>query len=177
MKKYIIAFCTLIASFLIVSTQVYANPPSILRMWSASATSTLAYLSPGAGTTTLMIDTGISANTAADNVTLLLQYTASGTAPTLAFRQEYSADNIDWYSETLVSSTSQSILVSPYREYSIVFSTTTASGRGGSGTSARQMTSLQLPVPTRYTRVVFYVPAGGGNGALWSEFSAKKQIY
>lgn len=182
MKKYILPVLLLVVAFCSVGAVVHANPPFFLRTFTASATSTLAYMTPGTATTTITFDAGVNQANGSDMATLLIQYTASTTGPSLRFRQEFSSDNIDWYSEnlgtvpTLMSlNSTTTALVSPFHDYTVNFATTT--DNGGSGTNARIMTSLQIPTPTRYTRVRFYVPASGGNGALWAEIAAKKQIY
>ncbi len=180
MKKYILPVLLLVLAFCSVGSVVHANVPFFLRTLSATATSTLSYMAPGTGTTTLTFDAGVNQANGADMATLLIQYTASSTAPTLRFRQEFSTDNVDWYTDGLGSvpvlmslNSTSTQLITPYHEYQVNFATTT--DFGGSGTFARSLTSLQIPTPTRYTRIKFYVPASGGNGALWAEIVGKKQ--
>jgi hypothetical protein len=161
----------LIVVFALGTKTVSANLAYFLRVESATATSTLSYMTPGTATTTISIDGGASA---LDSALLTFQYTASGTAPVLKARVEYSSDKIDWYPQmTAIGQATTTLIATPFLEYSFTLSTTT--DNGGSGTSARVHGSLDIPTPTRYTRVKFYVPASGGNGALYTELTAKKQ--
>lgn len=157
-------------------------PPSA---YTAVATSTLAYMSPGTATTTLTYDAyGICGTneasqtlTGADDAQVNLQITASSTGPTINARVEESQDCIDWYpvAVPIANATSTLYTSNPYQNYSLVISTSTVSGYGGSGTSQRVHESFSIPIPERAVRVVFYDPAGGNNYGLWAQIVPSKQ--
>ena len=75
-----------------ISIQVVsANPSFFLRSVSSSVgTSTITYMTPGLATTTEVFDTGASGAGSVDSAVLAIQFTASSTASTLAWRYEYS---------------------------------------------------------------------------------------
>lgn len=155
-----------------------ANPSYFVRCQTASATTTVAYMSPGAATTTLTMPSSqcnMSGVTAVDSAILHIQYTASSTGPTLVFRVEHSQDGVDWYPETvaLAANATSTQLSGDSATYKWIMATST--DNGGSGTSARLMRSYTITTPTAYTRVIFSVPASGGNGALWASLVAKEQ--
>lgn len=189
LKTYISTFVALVlfavAAFAFTA---YANP----GYWggkqqTATASTTLAYLSPGAATTTLTYDTFEfdstknvnKSRTDAKDATLLFQYTASGTEPRLNVRLEYSNDNIDWYPLAVpTTAVATDTPVTRFSEYQFALSTTTAATDGnlGSGTAGRVHQALKIDdIPTRYIRAIFYVPAAGGNGGLYAEFIPRKE--
>lgn len=186
MKKYILPVSVFIASLFMVGLTVHANPSFFQRQATApGATSTIAFMTAGTGTTTLTFDLGVSQANAADSATLLIQDTASSTAPVLKFRQEFSNDNIDWYSDVTPNylpslaggNSTTTAVITPFHEYSITFATSTNGDMGGSGTPGRSNVAIQISTPTRYTRIKLYVPVSGGNQSIWAEIAAKKQVY
>lgn len=166
-----------------IAISAHANPLQFLpTVQTDIATTTISYITPGTGTTTLVFDSFAGSQIkATDAATLLLQYTASSTAPVLDTRFEFSQDGIDWYPDNNPnytaavpgSTASTSIATTPYKVTSFTLSTTT--DNGGSGTSGRVQASLNVPTPVRYTRAIFYAPVGGGNGALWAQIVPKRQ--
>lgn len=143
----------------------------------ATATTTVAYMTPGTATTTLTSDLYFSSsNTKASGALVAFQYTASSSAAALKARVEYSDDGIDWYPESVELNTvaTTTLMTTTFREYSWSnFATTT--DYGGSGTASRIHQSFSVETPTRYVRVKFYVPAGAGNGALWASLTPNKE--
>lgn len=176
------AFITFVTLFAVV---VHANPSFFsAKAQTGAATTTIAFMGPGTGTTTLTYDAyGLNGtnqvdpgrNTSkAESFFLGIQYTASGTAPTLRMRQEFSDDGIDWYPDNLsISVATTTNIITPFRDYSFTMSTTT--DNGGSGTASRVHTSLRLTSPTRFTRMIFSVPTGGGTGGLWAQVVPNKE--
>lgn len=125
------------------------------------ATTTVNYMTPGTGTTTLSLYT---ANT--DQVDLNVLYNASGTQSILKWRYEESPDNLNWYADSneLVANATTTTVVRDFAEYSWVYATSTA------GTSQANVALKHIKVPniaSPYWRAVFYVPAGAGNGAVY----------
>lgn len=142
----------------------------------APATSTLLYLTPGTGTTTLTYDSFQGDNAKIDRLVLAMQYTGSSTGPTLKIRFEDSMNNNDWYPRSATSlnpTSTTTLLTGNFSEYQWTVSTTT--DNGGSGTAARVHNAFTVEAPMRYVRAIFYVPAAGGNGGLWAQFVPVKQ--
>lgn len=165
-----------VALFFGTAIVAMANPSFFMvGSQTATASSTLAYMTPGTATTTLpALDTyAPGTNTKANGAFLAFQYTASGTAPVLNARVEYSNNNQDWYPDGFTyvpegpTYATTTIMTTPAHNYSWTLSTTTEAI--GSGTATRVHQSLALTeIPARYVRVIFTVPQGGGNGGLWA---------
>jgi hypothetical protein len=161
----------------------YAMPQTSCYDATGSATTTLAFMSPGAATTTLTTSNCFDRQYTLNGMYLAYQYTASSSASVLKYRIEGSFDNIDWYPEQTENAyfpvapgttATTSIATVPFHEYSITMSTTT--DNGGSGTAARVHGIIAIPVFARYERVKFYVPTGAANGALWAELIGLREI-
>ena len=141
---------------------------------SFDGTSTRAFMSPGAGTTTLMLSNCASGNLAT-SAFVQFQYTASTSGSVLQLRVEHSNDKVDWYPETVVLSTATtSNAAGDSLTYRFAMATTT--DNGGTGVANRLHRSLSISTPTKYTRVIFTVPTAGNNGALWAEVIGRKEI-
>ena len=173
-----------------ISIQVVsANPSFFLRSVSSSVgTSTITYMTPGAATTTEVFDTGASGAGSVDSAVLAIQFTASSTASTLAWRYEYSQggsglscvvtpDSCDWYpeDEELSSLATSTVHVRTFSEHTWLFASSTPGGAAVATSTSRATKMVNVPTPTRYVRAVFYVPAGSLNGAVWKEFISKRQ--
>lgn len=165
-----------LGAWFIVPKIVVANP-SIFAPTKATgaATTTVVYMRPGLATTTLAYDSLDGDTVKVDELTLAIQYTASTTGPTLKMRFEDSHDGINWYPRgvSLNENATTTRLVGSYNEY--IWTVATTTDIGGSGTAARVHTSFTVKAPMRHVRAVFYVPAGGGNGALWAQFVPIKE--
>lgn len=141
----------------------------------APVTTTVVYMAPGTATTTLTYDSFNGDYSLIGNLTLAFQYTASSTEPHLNVRLEDSPNNIDWYPRAVaVNTNATTTLMAPVGVYNFDLATTT--DNGGSGTSSRVNESFSVKAPMRYVRAIFYVPQGGGNGALWAQMVPSKQI-
>ena len=190
MKKLIITISSIafvVAVLFAHTTSVKANPSLFDRKQSAPATTTLAYMGPGTGTTTLAYDLTKSGQFGANSAVLLIQFNASSTNSTLAWKYEYAQgtgnadcvvnqDACDWYqSDAVLSSFATSTVhVRTFAENTWLFaSSTIGSSINPIGTSTKM---VEVPVPTRYVRVVYYMPVGSLRGAVWSEWVAKKEI-
>jgi hypothetical protein len=183
----IIAVTFALAFAVIYAVPAHANPPTIQRDISASATTTLSYMAAGTATTTNVFDTQLGSATGMDTAVFMLQFTGSSTASILNVAFEYSPNNgidcvtnetaCDWYSDTLYqnfyATSSQPIIASSLNSYRITFASTTVGGVGG--TSYRTNRVLAVPTPTRYIRAVMTIPIGALSGAVWTEFDGKKQ--
>jgi hypothetical protein len=178
-KKLITGVALLVAVALIALTQPFslrANPSEYCINSTNSSTSTVVAMTAGTATTTLTL-TNCASSPATDSAFLQFQYTVSSASSTakMAIRVEHSQDKIDWYPETVNLSVGTSTIVAgDSATYLYQFATTTTNG--GSGTTLRVHRSLVISTPTRYTRVVFYVPQGGGAGSLWAQAIGKNQF-
>ena len=165
----------LAVTFATDAIKVSANPSTFTNIQLTAATTTPVFMSPGLATTTLTMD---SQNTAYDNASLLIQVTGSGTPATLQWQYQFSSDGVDWYEETanLAASTATS---TQETRTNVIHSWIHASTSGPfvSSVSPRALKLVTVPTPTRFIRVVFYLPAGSPNGALWAQFTNKKQQY
>lgn len=186
-EQHIAAVCA--AAFLMLlayaafAPAVHANPEGFMRKQPATATSSPAYLAPGTATTTYAFDTSVG-NAFAPSATaaLLIQFTGSSTAANLRWHYEYSQDtvcgttgsNADWYAgdNALVgdrtATTSPATYTSGIFESSWFFASTTM------GPTSKKL--VMVPTPTRCVRVLFSLPAGSANGAVWAEWVAKKEV-
>lgn len=164
-----------IAAFSLFYT-VKANPSFFIRAnnlvcGNFTATTSIAYLRFGIGTTTPTFDTGCAAAGSADSSVLAIQLTGSSTATTLNINFEYSQDGIDWYGGPATTTTSATVLATTY---SLAFASTTFAGAVGTGNGIIYRL-IAVPTPMRYVRAVETLPSGSTNGAVWAEFIAKRQ--
>lgn len=165
-----------------------ANPSQFLTASTASATTTLSYLTPGTGTTTLVMDTQSDGVNPADSLSLLIQYNASSSignnnTKVINWNYAYSQDNVNYYDENeftnINATTSQ--LTGTTKVYNWAqYATSTSFSFDGNSTSSMAFKMVTLPIPTRYVRVTFSVPvstpfASTTNAGIWAQFVAKKQ--
>lgn len=160
-----------------------ANPSFFLRAnstacGSLTATTTRAFMSQGAATTTYTYDTGCAAAGSVDRAVFLAQFTGSSTVSAVQIAFEYSQDNQDWYGDRVFTSasTTQSFSINQPNTYLWGFSSSSVSG-GVIGSTTVNNRAIDVPTPTRYVRAVVTVPAGALNGAFWAEFVGKRQSY
>lgn len=179
MKKYLYSILGLVlAGSLGFAIVAKANPsyfsPTIV---SAIATSTVSFLTPGTGTTTLQYDTYNTGNTYKTNTAALLtQFTGSSTSAILGISFEYSQDGIDWYKNYVIdpngqSTTTPSITFGPPSSISWKYATVVI----GSSTVATATSTavITVPTPTRFVRAVYSMT--GANGAIWDEWVPNKE--
>lgn len=155
-----------------ITTKVANANPSFTAptAQTAAATSTLAYMTPGTATTTLVYDAYASSTASgglalkADNVALGIQFTASSSSSVLATAIEYSEDGIDWYRDFVfgtVGTATTSTVVALTSPVSLTMSGTSKS-------------LVLIPTPTRYTRFTFSLT--GANGGVWAQAIPTKQL-
>ncbi len=149
-----------------------ANPVFFLRAATNAgfATTTTAFMSAGAATTTLAVDLGAGGAQGADSAVLLRQFTGSTTAATLSTVIEYSAGNpgLD-----CVANQNACNWYLGFATTSLALGVRTGGVGGGVGSTTQEL--LNVPTPTRYVRAVFSIPAAGVSGAIYAEFAAKRQ--
>lgn len=182
--KFIIGIALIAIVAVFGVTQVYANPQLFTQSAKTqTATTTLAYLTPGTATTTLVYDTREQSGTnqaggnntyIAETVTLKQYLKASSTATVLVTNFEFSDDKIDWYQNNLETYAAGAIAIATPNSYTWTFASSTIGGvLNGNGTDVGAKV-ISVKVPTRYVRAVFTMT--GANGAIWAELLPKKQI-
>lgn len=150
------------------------------RAMTATATTTVVYMSPGAATTTLVYDAYEASGTnqtnsgnlvIPDTVALAVQGVASSTLSVLNIACEYSYDNIDWYQNNLSYATTSGITsIAAPSTFSYTFATTTLNGVAIGNNYAK---IVQCPIATRYVRAV--LTNTGARMSLWATFIPTKQ--
>lgn len=171
-----------LVSTLLFARSAEANPDSFFRAQSSPATTTLNYLSPGAGTTTLATLDASQGNTFGFGSAALLVQLQGSTTPftntnyaTTTYRVdfEYSQNGIDWARPVASSTVSNS--VGP-QGFFITLGETTIGGVKVATTSPT-IRIFTVPTPTRFVRPVISIPIGSpSNGAVWGEWVAKKEV-
>lgn len=152
-----------------------AGPATVCRdTTNDNSTSTTVSMSPGVGVTTLALSNCASGNLA-ESAFVQFQFSATTTAK-LNIRVEHSNNKVDWYPDTTVITGNATTTVVAGDSLVYQFNLSTTTDNGGSGTAGRLHRSLSISTPTKYTRVVFFVPTGGGSGALWAEVIGRKQF-
>lgn len=170
-----LAIVAILAYAVLSIPQAHANPSSFLRKQPATASTSPTYMTPGTATTTFAFDTAQGNNFAPDSAVFLAQQTASSTG-NLAFFIEYSQDGADWYQSnvgTQGTTTAVQNITTPF-SYLWTFASTTPGGGAPAGN--RQNKAIEVKTPTRFVRIVFYIPAGTTNSAIWGEWVAKKEV-
>lgn len=168
-----------------------ANPLDLITS-NVTATSTIAYMTGGTATTTYVYDSygNSSDQNAIDKAALLVQFTASSTASKLNWTYEFSTGvngvdcaatptACDWYADTFAlavnATNTQQYNFTGNNSGVWTFASSSQGGATISASSNRALKVLWVPTPTRYTRVVFTVPAGATNAGVWATFAAQKQ--
>jgi hypothetical protein len=182
MKKiYVILFALFLTSMALV-TYVRANPPTFLRV---SSTNSAASTSPvylrvnttSATSTTPVYDAYALLGTGEVSgnlyVSFGIQLKASSTATVLAINPEYSNDGIDWYQDNFSTYAAGAIAIATRNSYTWTYASTTVGGAAVLGNTDTGAKIIQLPVPTRYVRLVSTI--SGANGAIWIEALGIKQ--
>jgi hypothetical protein len=169
---------------------VKANPSFFVRtVQTATATSTIAYMTPGNATSTLIYDSYAQGTPrASDSALLLTQFTASTTASNLAIALEYSNGDgstdcstspglCDWYKDNLFTitnaSTTQATNIAVASSLAWNFASSSQGGAAVLSTNQRALKAILVPMPTRYVRAVFTIT--GANGAVWAQIVPKRE--
>lgn len=178
MKKIFAGFLTVLTLFLGGLLFVQANPLQISPLTStAAATTTVSYMTPGTGTTTLQYDSyGTGQPRATDRAALLVQFTASTSASILGISLEYSQDAVDWYFDNKIpqATTTQAISLQTPTSYSWIFASSTPGGLPGATFANRVGKVINVDIPTRYVRAVF--TNTGAAAGVYASFVPQKQI-
>lgn len=172
---------TLIAVGVLLAAGIaYANPLYTAgKARSALATSTLAYMTPGTATSTLVYDSYEQLGTNQPNqgnitipntVALAIQGVGSSTASIVNLACEYSDDGIDWYqNEMFPATTSDPVLITAPNTFTFTNASSTIGGVAFNGFKK----IITCPLPTRFVRAVASVT--GDKAAIWDTFIPSKQ--
>lgn len=138
------------------------------------ATTTTAYITAGAGTTTMTLYTAQT-----DRIAFNLLYQASSTvnANTLNWRYEYSWDANTWFAETipLSSNASTTPYVRTFADNSIQFASSTAASSNTTNNNSINYYHFNLTgIASLYTRIVFYVPIGSSAAGIYVQAVLKE---
>lgn len=188
MNKFyrILASLTAVALLALPMGTAYANPlQTTSAPVTATATTTLTFMTPGTATTTLTYDSNQVLGTnqrndgntySTDSAVLLTQLNASTTSTVLKVGIEYSNDGIDWYADNLQTitnaTTSQALIVTTANSFTWTFASTTPNG-GAVGNTNTSYKAVIIPTPTRFVRVFYSVT--GANAAVWGTIIPRKQ--
>lgn len=200
--KILIAWVAAILLFAVFAGIAHANPSFWPRFRTtgtgSTATTTVNYIKFGIGTTTIVYDSfnPNDASLKADSALVVFQFTATTTiaTPKMNARVEYALDTgtncqvtpraCDWYPASAAVNSSPAtttIMTGNFADmqFSLATSTTDQGGSSfyNSGATSTIMQSFAIDTPTRFVRVKFYMPSGGGNGSLWAAIQAAKQIH
>src|SRR3990167_1251002 len=164
---------------MIASASISVFSPS--NCYTAAATSTLTYMTPGTATTTKSCALGLEG---AHTAVVEVQVNASSTSSVFNTYIEESMDNLDWYPVQEATSSIPFVLTTrPYATFTFASSTIggTASGvssnrLGVSGTDNRNHYTLNVPVRMKYVRVFTALGLGGTNGGVWMQIIPRQDI-
>lgn len=180
MKKFLAISAVCVSMFLTFAAIFMFNSASANRSAlvykyqndNTKATTSIAYMTAGTGTTTS--PTFVTA--LADQLDLNIVLSASSTASTLNWRYEFSDNNVDWYTEAgdTTSNATTSILTRDGKIYSWTFASSTT----GSGNDTRAFQHVKIKdIAAAYTRVIFFLPAGSANAGVNVYAVKKEQLY
>lgn len=193
-----VIFC---ASLLIGANFAHSNPNFFLVQnngIAVTATTTVAYMTPGAATTTYYMNTDLYASKGVNQLEFVLQVIGSSTpfasltsTTTVNVAFEYAQSNgdcitnpnaCDWYSDTtgdIASTTYSGLSITAPKVHTLTLGTNTINGLPVATTSPTRR-AIDVPMPTRYVRAVVTLPTFNGavlntNGSVWGAFIAKKE--
>lgn len=164
----------------------YANPfYTGPKAASATATSTLSYITAGIATSTTVYDSYEQAGTnqpnggnttLPDEVTVALQGVASSSVTTVSAACEYSQDSIDWYQNEFYATSTNTNIAVPYN-FSFLYASSTSQvgGAAVSATYNKFQKAFVCPVLMRYVRAVVSVAGANAGIGVYTAILPKKQ--
>ena len=179
MKKYLYTIAALL-----VAVGIYASAPAakayLLSFFttnqSATATTTLSFMTAGTATTTYNLGVipgaSVSDNSDVDVNYLYIQFKASTSPAVLQWNYQASNDSIDWYNyDSTVAPTTFATAATVDTASSTVF----YRWNPGSTLASTSLKVVKIPdISGKYKRVLFSIPAGSVNGAVWMQDNAKR---
>jgi hypothetical protein len=148
--------------------------------YTAAATSSPAYQTPGNATSTVTCKLGVDG---ADKASVIVEVNASSTASIWNIYAEESMDGQDWFpiASNQSASTSPIVDVTTRSYASFTFASSTIGGALGgtnsvgiNGTNNRNHYVFDVPIRMKQVRV--YSALSGANGAIWVQIIPKAQI-
>lgn len=188
-----LVFSVLLLLTLFLNTPKVGATPSQITSQNIAATSTsitsgqlastsIAFMTPGLATTTYQIDSG-SGNTVLkpnfsmaqiDVVDVFILFNASSSGSILAYQYQFSNNNVDWYTEGQDLAVANSGISSTTAGLVLQNASTTVH-LWAPGVSGNSFTVVNAPVrPGYHERIVFSIPNGSPNGAVYAEVDTKK---
>ena len=179
-KKWL--FSLIVAIFLtafaiiFVSSKVGAQPSTVAFEATATATTSLKYMTPGTATTTYQFDSSsysdgkVLTMQGIDSASMFINFVASTTNSVLAYQFQYSNNGVDWYGESASTNTFGIAGIDYQASSTIVHEWNPAVA----GTSTK---AVIIPITAaQHERVQFYIPIGTNqaNGAVYSEINLKR---
>lgn len=170
---------------------VKANPSYFIRSSNLAttfsiATTSVAFLTTAAPTSTVPFDLGVFGPQGADSVALTTQFIGSTTASTLNWYLEYAQggngldcvnapNSCDWFADrvNVAATTTPQVSLSVPTTYTLNSLGGRAGGQVGIASTTRTITLAVTP--TRYIRAVYFLAPGSVLGSVWGEFIAKRQ--
>jgi len=146
----------------------------------ATATTSVTYITAGTATTTLICDFYADGTnpTLANGGMLKIQFMGSSTASTLDTYLEYSQDGEDYYESAISdkASTSPTKSLGTVQAFSFTFASSTAGHIALANASSTRATRItKIDTPTRFVKAVFVMPVGSTPGAFWAEVQGIKE--
>jgi hypothetical protein len=175
-----VVLLALIGAAISLPSEARANPSRVETFTAtAAASTTLAYITPGTGTTTLTRAMSGGNDSKFDKAVLAIQVTATSTGvsvPTLMVRFEDSRNCVDYYPRTAAPSSATTTLLTadPYQAFSLRMASSTAAP-GSTDTATRLSKSIVTDVPLNCVRAVLYSPSGGGSYGVYAELIGIKE--
>lgn len=146
----------------------HANPLQFKpTVQTATATTTVSYMTAGTATTTLTLDSYAPGQPfTTDQAVLFIQFTASTSASILNTTVQYSQDGIDWYSDGGTFENGFATTTKPYDLSQIAQYTLS------NGTTTR---AINITTPTRFIRAQFSIPVGSAASGVWAQWIPSRQ--
>lgn len=155
---------------------VRANPSQVYRNNPSTATTTLTYLTAAtAATTTNTFNTQGDGGANADTAAFTICGNASTTATAFNVTFEYSYDSVTWFQNEwspLATTTAAASFAMP-QSMTWLFASTSVGGLPVSALNNHACKIASVATPIQYVRAVISVT--GANGAVWSDFGAKRE--
>lgn len=192
MKKvlYIILAILIVAiavTLVTTTNKTFANPSKFstnncvtVNSSGVSATGTPSFMTPGTATTTLTCNLSLisGGSDAMDSAALAFQLTATSTGTILNWQYEYSQDGVDWYGDNFSSTTITTSEHSRVKTARLQFASSTDNCAASNNpvTNTRTCRLIDLPTPTKWIRVKFFLPIGSLNGAIYGQIIGKSEL-
>lgn len=167
----VVVALVVIASIGVFVSKVSAQPSTLTVQTTATATTTVSYLTSGTGNFTYQIDSyptysssKVFSMAGIDSVYLYAQVAASSTATTYTFQPQYSNNGVDWYNAGSQGTASGAGVVA-------VATSTTFTWQPGTVATTSMM--FRMPdLSGLHQRII--TSASGGAGAVYEEVVLKK---